>query len=1067
MRKLMLLMSLLVFAFSAMAQNSKTITGNVVGDDGMPIPGVNVLVKGTTTGTVTDFDGNYSINVMQDAEALVFRFIGLKEQEQPIAGRTKIDVTMSADTEEMEEVLVVAYGTAKKSSFTGSAGQVSADKLSERSVSDATKALAGQVAGVQIVSASGQPGSATTVRIRGVGSMNASKNPLYVVDGVPYEGSISAINPSDIETMTVLKDASASAIYGARGANGVVLITTKKGKAGEARVTVDAKWGNNQRGVPNYDVMDDPRMYYETQYRALYNAATLNQGMSEAAAHNYANSKLVSSLGYPIFTVPEGERLVGTNFKVNPNATLGYYNPTTGNYYTPDDWYDETFLKQNIRQEYNISTGGNVDKINYYLSFGYLDDTGIINNTGFTRYTARVHADYQAKKFLKLGTNMSYTNYNMKEDDDTLTDWGSSGNAFYVANMIAPIYPMYYRNQDGSIKKDEAGRTRYDFGNNTDATRKFMNNSNPKQAYDLDDRDNEVDNFNGKWFITATPIEGLDITATVAATSINQRAKLYSNPLYGNAAGLQGYVDVQHQRLMAVNQQYLINYKKSINDIHNIDILAGYESFQYKIQNLEVARTKMYNPFLAEINNAVDDKPSVASSTDYYSTIGILGRVQYDYDGKYFLSGSFRRDGSSRFHPDNRWGTFGSAGAAWLMSEEDFIKDIEWIDMLKVKASYGVQGNDHLLTSAGYETYKPYEDIYSVSYSGDSTDPFSVSFSTKGNKDITWETSHSFNAGAEFEFLDGKISGSAEYFFKRTSDLLYYQPVPKVLGYSSFPTNVGEMENKGFEFELTGTIFKTNDIEWSVTLNGTHFVNEVTDLAETVKANGGIKGSSSIIKIGGTVYQSYMPKSAGVNKENGKEQYYVDPDNGDFSITESYDEAQQADCGTAIPKLYGGFATDLTAFGFDFSMQFSYQLGGQIYDGTYEDLMHTGQSDCAGTNWHKDILKAWTPENPNSNIPRISTDDNRRQNNSDRYLVSSNYLSFNSIVLGYTLPKNLTKKIFVEKLRVFGTCDNVALFAYRKGLDPRQNFAAGSTTTSGNFSYSALRTISGGVQIEF
>lgn len=1066
MRKLITLMSFMVIAVVAFAQ-SRTISGTVIGDDGLPIVGATVVVKGSTTGTVTDLDGNYSLSVPANAETLQFRYIGMQDLEILIGGQTKINATLKSDTQEVDEVIVVAYGTAKKSSFTGSAAQVNAEKLAERSVSNATKALAGQVPGVQVISSNGQPGNSAKIRIRGIGSMYASNAPLYIVDGVPYEAEISSINPSDIESMTVLKDAAASAIYGARGANGVVLINTKKGKAGEGKIVLEAKWGNNQRGVPNYDVMTDPRMYYETQYRALYNYALLNRKMSEAEAHNYANANLIKSFGgYQIFTVPEGENIVGTNFKMNPKATRGYLSEASGNYYINDDWYKEMFATDNMRQEYNLSASGNTEKINYYLSLGYLEDTGIINRTGFTRYTARIHADYQAKEYLKMGTNMSYTNSNTKADDDTFEDnWGGGGNAFWVANNISPIYPMYYRDANGNIRRDAAGNILYDFGANVDAKRPNPSQSNPKADYDLNDRNKEIDNFNGKWFITATPIEGLDITATLGATSNNSRSNEFWNPLYGSAVSVNGAVSVKQERMMAVNQQYLATYRKSIKDVHNFDILLGYESFQVKRQKLNVYNEMMYNPTVAEIGNTVGDKPQVGSYTYYYATEGILGRVQYDYNGKYFLSGSFRRDASSRFHPDSRWGTFGSVGGAWLMSEEDFIKSIDIIHMLKLKASYGVQGNDDLLDSNGDPTYKPYEDSYIVKYTGEASNPFSVSFDRKGNKNITWETSHAFNVGADFELFKGRISGGVEYFYRETSDMLFNQPVPKVLGYSTYPTNVGTMENKGIEFNIEGTIMKTPVLEWTANFNGTHVKNEITDLADSVKKSG-IKLSSRIYKIGSSVYQAYIPMSAGIDKTDGQEQYYVDPDNGDWTITKEYDEAQQADCGSTIPTIYGGFGTQAHAFGIDLSLQFSYQLGGKIYDGTYEELMHTGQSDCAN-NWHKDILKAWSPENPNGTKPRISTGDNRRQLTSDRYLVKSDYLSFNSIVLGYTLPKDLTKKFFVEKLRVYGTCDNVALFSYRKGLDPRQTMAPGSSTTSGNFNYSALRTISGGIQIEF
>ena len=1064
MRKLLLIMSFVIAFCTGLNAQKTSLTGTVTGDDGLPIPGASVIVKGTTIGTVTNLDGQYTLQVPADATTLVFTFIGMAQQEQPIDGRKVIDVRLSNDEQLVDEVMVVAYGTAKRSSFTGSAGTVKSEKLAERSVSNAMQALTGQVAGVQVLNSNGAPGSAPTIRIRGIGSMSASNAPLYVVDGVPYEGSVSAINPQDIESMTVLKDAAASAIYGARGANGVVLITTKRAKQGDAVVNVEAKWGNNQRGVPNYDVMDDPAMYLETQYRALYNSRALN-GSSIAAAHDYANANLVESLGYQIYTVPEGERLIGTNFKLNPNATLGYYDGEY--YYTPDDWYDEMFDKSNLRQEYNVSTSGSTDRLNYYMSFGYLDDTGIVNNTGFTRYTSRVKGDLQAKEWLKMGANLAYTFYNRKTSS-TLTTWGSSGNAFYVANMIAPIYPMYYRDKDGNIMYDENGIKRYDFG----SKRAFMNGSNPAADFALNDRNRETDNFNGKWYVDVTPIEGLTLTATLGAGVINQRYNGYTNPRYGSGVGAGGYVSVSHTRDFSLNQQYLATYKKTFSEVNNVDVLFGYESFRFKDQYLGASNSNMYNPNVGEISNTVNEIPSASSSVNYYSTEGILARLQYDYAGKYFLSGSYRRDASSCFHPDNRWGNFGSAGAAWLMSEEDFVKNIKWINMLKVKASYGVQGNDNLGrddVDSEYATwaYKPYLDSYKVSYSGDAGSPFTTTFIKKGNKDITWETSYSLNVGADFELFGNRLGGVVEYFYRKTTDLLYSQPVPNVLGYSSIPMNIGDIVNKGVEIDLHATVFKNSDIEWTVSFNATHFTNEITEMAETAKANGGIKGSTYIYRVGGSLYNSYLRRFAGVDKTNGQALYYVDPDNGDFSTTSSYTSATQSDLGSTLPDVYGGFGTEVRAYGFDLSASFSYQLGGKIYDGTYDDLMHCGQPSTAGTNWHKDILKSWSPENPNSNIPRLCSSDDRRQTTNDRFLVKSDYLSFNNVVLGYTLPQELTRKLFVERLRIYASCDNVALIACRKGLDPRQRMGTGDTTTSGNYNYSALRTISGGVQITF
>ena len=970
-------------------------------------------------------------------------------------------VVLKSDAEVLDEVLVVAYGTAKKSAFTGSASTIKADKIEARTVSNVTNALAGQVAGVQITQTNGQPGTSASIRIRGVGSMSASNSPLYVVDGVPYDGEISAINPQDIESMTVLKDAAANAIYGARGANGVVLITTKRGERGEAKVTFDAKWGSNKRGVPNYDVMTDPAMYYETAYRALYNSQFYN-GKSASESYAYADRVLLDAnnggLGYLVYTVPEGQKLIGTNFKLNPNATLGYSDGSY--YYTPDDWYDEIFGKGNLRQEYNVTISGASDKLSYYVSAGYLDDNGIIDNSGFERFSGRAKADYQAKPWLKVGTNIAYTYYNIKSPSgQTSDDWGSTGNLFYISNLIAPIYPMYVRNADGSIKVDDRGMTVYDFGSGSTNFNRPTLMGNPAGTLALDDQNTYSDMLSTKWYATITPIEGLSITATLGANVLNQRANALQNPFYGSGVSAQGYVSVEHQRIFDINQQYMATYKTTFNNVHNLDLLAGFESYSHKIQYLGGSNSMLYNPFIGELNNAINTPPSVSSYTNEYVTMGYLARAQYDYDGKYFVSASYRRDASSRFHPDHRWGNFGSVGLAWLMSKETFMEDLTWINMLKLKASYGVQGNDNLGTGSAY--YYAYADQFTVN---NSNGDYSVVFAYKGNKDLTWETSHAFNVGFDFELFGSRLNGTVEYFSRKTSDLLYNQPVPISFGYSTVPKNVGSIINKGIELDLNGVLYRSKNIEWGANFNLTHYKNKITDLDPTVKENG-IRYSNAIYRIGGSLYNAYLPVYAGVNPENGLPQYYVDPDNGDYTITTSYELAQQSDLGSTLAKVYGGFGTTLNVYGFDLGIQLSYQLGGKVYDGTYEALMQTG--DLMGQNFHKDVLNAWTPENPNTDIPRMCTSDISSQRMSSRFLVSSDYLSFNNVTIGYTLPKRWIAKLGISNLRLYVTGDNLGVITCRKGFDPRQYFGLGSSTGSGNFSYSALRTITGGVTLNF
>ncbi|TCO07507.1 SusC/RagA family TonB-linked outer membrane protein [Natronoflexus pectinivorans] len=1074
MKKVLLALSfVMVFGISALFAQTRTITGTVTGsDDGMPIPGASVFVEGTTIGTVTQVDGSYSLNVPQDAEVLVFSFVGMETLRENIAGRSIIDIALRSGAIAMDEVVVVAYGTATRQAFTGSAAVVDSREISRRQVSNITQALAGQVAGVQATSSSGQPGSAANIRIRGIGSMSASNAPLYIVDGMPFEGNIAAINSQDIESISVLKDAAASAIYGARGANGVVIITTKQGRRGDAVVTVDSRWGVNSRGVPQYDVMTDPAMYYETFYRSLYNSR-IYAGQSAAAAHAFAQNNLLDpnqgGLGYQVYTIPEGEYLVGTNFKLNPNATLGY---TDGQYYyTPDDWYKELFDTGNLRKEHNVSVSGSTDKMNYFISAGYLDDSGIIDGSGFTRYTVRSSTDYQAKDWLKVGANVGYTNYNIQAPPGQTT-WGSSGNLFYTSNLMAPIYPMYVRNPDGTIMKDERGITVYDFGSTTNFSRPFMGLSNPGITMKLNSHNALTDVLNSRWYAQIDLYEGLQFNTNIGVNVRNQRTSRLYNPFYGGAASDDGQVRVRHDRTFGVTQQYLMTYRFDIDNRHNIDLLAGYETYDLKMQRLDIFNRKLYNPNVGEIGNSIHDSPDIDSYTDYYQTHGFLGRVQYDYEGRIFVSSSFRRDASSRFHPDNQWGNFGSIGAAWLISRENFFTNLGlggWLDLLKLKASYGMQGNDNLIFQ-GNPNYYPYLDQYEV-FNADGD--FATRLHYKGNRDITWETSHSFNTGIEFSMFRDRLVGSVEYFQRKTSDLLYYQPVPESLGYSTIPMNVGEVINKGVEVDLAATLVNLPNFHWRLNLNATHYKNEVLDLAEAVREDG-IKMATRIISVGGSLYDSFLRHYAGVDPATGKALYYmVDSstsdyildDNGNRTVTDVYTETYQVNMGSTLPKVYGGFGTSMEFYGFDVSLAFGYQLGGKVFDGTYQSLMHGG--DEAGINWHKDILDAWSFDNPNSNVPRLNASDDNRQMHSSRFLQSSDYLSINNITVGYTLPRQITDYLNLGSARIYFAGDNVALLTSRKGLDPRQDFGGINWQSVGSHNYSALRTLSGGISVTF
>lgn len=1087
MKKLFLLMTtVLLMAVCAVAQ-TKVVSGTVVyaGDD-EPLPGATVLPVGGGQGTSTDLDGKFTLTVPAKVTKLKISYVGMIEQTVD-AGQ---NLTIKLDNSEnnLDEVMVVAYGTAKKSAYTGSASVVKAEQIEQRQVTNAVNALAGTVAGAQVLNTSGQPGSAPTVYIRGVGSLSTSAQPLYVVDGVPMpSGDIASLNTADVESMTVLKDAAAAALYGARGANGVIIITTKKGKTGDAVITVDAKWGSNSRQLHNYDVIKDPRMYYEMSYNALRNGYMYHQGASAAEAHTLANNALsggkdcVFGPNFNIWNVPAGQLLIGTNGKLNPAATLGTV--VGNNFITPDDWVDGTF-RDGLRQEYNVSVSGGSDRFNFYGSFGYLSDEGIIESSSYKRLSARVSADYQAKSWLKFMTTMSYNSVNSGyPSGQEAAASVSSGSAFGVAYTIAPIYPMYVRNADGSLMMDaRTGKTIYDYGDGkytSGVARSYLSGANPASDLMYNTDDLLMDVFQGKWAATVTPITNLDITGTVGYYLDTTRNHVNSSKYFGNSSRVEGIAGQSVARERDLNLQALATYRRTFADVHHADFLLGYESLDRNYETLSASGTHIYDPTGWTVNNTLDnaERNSSGGNTTNYTTRGIFGRINYDYDSKYFGSVSYRRDGSSRFAPDKRWGNFFSLSLAWDMVKEKFMESTaEWLDLLKVKASFGQQGNDNL----GGKYLYGYQDTYIVEGIDSWQDG---ELYAKGNPDLTWETSNALNVGVDFSFLQGKVAGTIEYFQRQTSDMLYLRPVAPSLGYQTFPMNVGSMRNNGLEIEVNYRPINSRHIVWDINANLTYIKNKIIKL--NPEAGGEILRGMTIWKEGESMYNYNLVDYAGVDPETGEALYWThDPlyNNdgtamrdakgkqvyGEEYLTTNYDEAyanNRKATGNLLPKVYGGFGTNLKVYGFDFGIQFSYQLGGRIFDNGYGSYIVAGKTASLGGGFHTDLLKAWTPENRFTNIPKMDAQaayDLGTQTTTFN-LISSNYLAINNITVGYTLPGKWTSKLGIESVRVYGSADNVALFAKRKGLDPRQGFGLSEAAPA----YSAIRTISGGIKVVF
>lgn len=1051
---------------TSMAFAQSQISGKVTSsDDGQPVVGASIKVAGTNTGTITDIDGNFSLNAPAGAK-LEITYIGM--QSKSVKAGKNMKIVLDADDHALDEVMVVAFGTAKKSAFTGSAAVVGSEELSKKVTTNVADALVGSVPGLQLRGGTGQPGDTQgKINIRGIASMYASTDPLIIVDGAPYSASLSNIPTEDIESVSILKDAASAALYGARGAAGVIIVTTKKGSNKEAKINVDMKWGSNSRAIPDYDVIKDPGQYYEAYYAQLYNRNFYGRGQSAEQANLNANKTMLSDLRYNVFTYPDNEQLIGLDGKINPHATLGrVVTGTDGKKYlmTPDDWAN-TLYNKSLRQEYNVSANGGTDRSTYYTSVGYLKDDGIIQQSGYERLTARLKADYQAKKWLKLGTNVGFVTSNQTQSSGLSSTSTLANNPFVFTSTLAPIYPLFIRDENGNIMKDDLGNDLYDFGSSSKfgIVRPVLDNNNPMAELALNRVTANVHQLNASMSadIQITSFLKANLTSTLIWGQTNGHT--YSNAYYGPKASVNGELQKESTESWRQNHTQTLTYYQDFGK-HSVTVLLGHEYYKTNTRYLSATGQGGFTPSIQELA-AFAKKLDSNSYRTAYNVEGYFGNAQYSYDDKYFGSFSYRRDASSRFAKDHRWGNFWSIGGAWLISKESWFK-APWVDELKIKASIGQQGNDNIGNWA-------YIDLYTLSKTSDTS--MAASFARMGNKNITWETTTNLNIGTEFSFFNRRLSGTIDLYSKKTTDLLFWLSIPESAGSRGYYGNVGDIRNNGIEVTLTGSIIRTKDLDWSVTANIAHNSTKILKLPESkIADNGGFNETSKLettqywYRVGGPLYNGYMPKYAGVN-EKGEATYWVDEDagGGNHGTKYSYtttnpNSASKYETGSLLPKAFGGFSTTVVYKGFDFTASFDYQIGGKVYDSRYASLMSPcDNSSAAGSAIHKDYLKSWSPNNTSSNIPRWQYGDNYTTALSDRFLTNASYFNFQSFTVGYSIP---TQHIpFFSKIRVYCSGENLGFISARKGLDPRYSYDGGTTLNA----YSPVRNISGGIQLTF
>ncbi|MBP1617160.1 MAG: collagen-binding protein [Bacteroidetes bacterium] len=1073
-RKIRLLGICLILSISLALAQTRKITGWVVDQNGEPLVGASVIVKGTTQGVSTDANGRYSLVVSEKGGTLIVSLVGSLAREVTIANNLK--VVLENDDKRLDEVIVVAYGTTKRSSFTGSASSLNSKDIAKRSITTASSAIEGNASGVQVTSASGQPGSDASIRIRGFGSVNAANSPIYVVDGILFNGRLSDINPADIESITVLKDGAATALYGSSAGNGVLLITTKRG-TNLAGVSLNISQGWSKRAYKDYDRVNVWE-YYPLQWKMLKNAY-VTAGKDEATAAQLAtglssvngSDGIYDKLKYNPFSGVSNDAIVGTDGVLNADATSLKWGDDM-------DWANEAFGVGH-RQEYTLSYNTKSDKSDTYASLSYLNDEGYMLKTDYERYSGRINYNINPVKWFKSGINLNLGRITSNYSSSTSSSSSSYSNLTRFVRYMAPIYPIHkhdlstgeYVNSAGVATTDPSQYV-YDY----DGTRQSDPGRDALVETLWNSREYNRNNTSGRTYATISPLKGFDITVNYGLDLSEYRGKVYENSEVGDGTAGPGRLAITSTRSTTQTLNELISYNKKIRE-HSFDALVGHESYKYEynyLYSMKVGET--FSGFYEFSNFATVS--SVNSYTDNYTKEGYLGRLNYDYNNKYYASFSFRSDGSSRLAKDTRWGTFWSFGASWRIDQEKFMKNISWVNSLKIRSSYGETGNDMILDSDGDPNYYAYQTQYSLGLNNGTE--AGVYFTSLANKDLKWETQVSKDVALEFALFN-KLSGSLEYFIKGSRDLLFDVSTPTSTGVSSLTKNIGNVKNKGVEIELNYNILKRKDWSASVGANATFLTSKITKLPEENRTNGIISGTKKYLE-GHSIYDFWLRQWYGVDSDTGNGLFYLDTStydptseslsstvkstivtgaNGEV-LTNSYLYAKYDYSGSSIPKVYGGFNLNVAYKGFDLTALFSYSLGGKVYDTNYASLM---SNSSYGAAMHSDLKKAWQQAGDITDVPRLDNNSTHATSigaASSRWLVSSDYLNFRSLTFGYTLPSELLKSAQLKMVRLSLNTENLFMLKARQGLNPQANY--GGLTYN---EYMPAKTVTFGINVSF
>ena len=1039
MKRILLLISILLFALSsaAVAQNI-TVKGVVIdAQTGDPVPGAAVVVSGTANGVVTDFEGNYAITAPSDG-VLIFSSIGFETMQVPIRGQRSLNVELSQSAEFLDETIVVAYGTAKKSSYAGSATMVRSEELNQKPVSSVEQALQGKVAGLQVSTASGQPGAASTFRIRGTGTLNASSEPLYVIDGVATTSTnysknasdantttsiLSSINPQDIESITVLKDAAGASLYGSRAANGVVIITTKNGKAGQGHVNFNAAVGMSS--VPKqYEVASS------TDYYKLVYGNYLEQAAANGKDYVWANQQTQGTFSWNPFNMD-------VPFDASGNLVSGAKNIIN------TDWQNEV-MKKGYSQDYNISYSGGTDKINYFFSAGYFDQTGTTPTARYTRYSGKSNVEAQVNSWLKGGMNVVFS-YAVQNSE---VSQSAGASPLYNALSFPNAVPVYIVDSNGNYVLDADGNKQFNWTN--PASRDF----NPLAIPQMNINKANTARLLASFFAEAKLMDGLTARTVFSPDYVSVYDIYYWNKYHGDGPAYSGRGGRTQTSDLMFTSTTTLNFSQSFGD-HSVSALAGYEYWQSKITRFDGSATGFAFDFMTELAGA--SKPqSITSWYTQSALISWLGHAEYNYAEKYFASASFRRDGSSVFGENNKWGNFFSVGASWRAKQEDFLKDADWLSDLKFRVSYGTSGNN-----AGVGRYQSLG-LWTASDSYQYGSNSGLAHTSLSNPDLRWEKQKMFNIGVDFGLLKNRLSGSLEFFRKTSDDLLYDFPLPAAHGITSVMMNLAKVRNQGVELVLNGTPVQTSGFIWDVSFNFSYNTDKILDLAGDDDITMG--DTKKIWKVGESQYEFYMPTWVGVDPANGDPLW-----KGEDGTTNNYSLADYEMQGRATPWGFGSISNNLSWKGFNFSFMFYYNLGGKFYDSLYANLMHEGNN--SGKNISVDEMNAWTPANTKTDVPKyINSNDNASNSPSTRFLYDATYLKLKNVNLSYSLPKSLLRNSkVISGARIYLNADNLfTVFKDKryKGYDDIDIFGIGGYDAYANY-IPLSRTYTLGVNITF